>query len=80
VTDVSGATLSGAHMLLRANAPNLPVSDVTAAAGEHAGDYSAALKPGIYDVFVSAPCAVPFVTQIEVTEGRPYILRVQMKP
>jgi hypothetical protein len=80
LTDVTGASLSGAHVLLRANIPKVVVTDVTATAGEGVGEYSAALKPGIYDVFVSAPCVVPFVTQIEVSEGKPEILPVQMKP
>jgi hypothetical protein len=80
VTDLSGATLSSAHVLIRANAPNTRVTDVAAKEIQKPGEYSVKVKPGAYDIFVSAPCAEPFVTQVEVADTRPEVLRVQMKP
>jgi hypothetical protein len=80
VTDGSGAYLSGAHVVIRANARKVNVSDLLARATEDAGEYSAELVPGIYDVFVSAPCVMPFVTQVEAATGKREILPVQMKP
>jgi hypothetical protein len=80
VTDVSGAMLSGAHVVFRANATNSVVTDVNATAGKAIGEYSTLLKPGVYDLFVSAPCVMPFVTQIKVAEDSSEILSVQLKP
>ena len=80
LTDASGAQLAGAHVLLRANQAKAVTGDVTAVAGENAGEYFANLQPGVYDVFVSAPCEVPFVTQIKVADGKPQMLRVQLDP
>jgi hypothetical protein len=80
VTDVSGALLNGARVVFRANAYNSVITDVTATAGKAIGEYSTLLKPGVYDLFVSSPCVMPFATQIKVAENSSQILSVQLKP
>jgi hypothetical protein len=66
-------------VLLRANAAKVVVTDVAAAPDQVAGEFSAALEPGIYDIFVSAPCVVPFVAQLKVGQGEVEMLPVQLK-
>lgn len=78
LTDASGASISNAHVLLRAN-QRATSEDLIAASTGSDGGYSIQLQPGIYDVFISAPCLIPFASPLKVTAGENETLPVQMK-
>jgi hypothetical protein len=66
VTDPSGAPLAGANVWLRANttAPRPPL--IASTTKQPAGDFTTRLRPGTYDIFVSAACLVPMAPQVQV--------------
>lgn len=79
VTDASGAPISNAHVLLRANQRATASEDLIATSMLSDGEYSIRLQPGVYDVFISAPCAVPFASPLKVAAGENKTFPVQMK-
>jgi hypothetical protein len=79
VTDVTGAGISNAHVLVRANQRTTGTQDLIAATGASEGEYTINLQPGIYDVLVSAPCLIPLAAQMKLVPGETKIFPVQMK-
>jgi hypothetical protein len=79
VTDPSGAPLAGANVWLRANTTASRPALIAPTTKQPAGDFTTSLRPGTYDIFVSAACLVPMATQVKVSNTGRQAVDIKMK-
>lgn len=77
--DESGAPIANARVSLIGNSKGWAGKGIAAPPDSKPGQYSSTVLPGVYDVFVSAPCFVPIALQVRLSAGAQTALSELMK-